>query len=185
MAFTNPPLNSIKATYQGIPCLEADVVRTPGADPDFGHVLIPRRALEQIRLKTEPKLYGPVRGGGSTTSRDTDSDVEELPAPTLTQPLRIKGDLIYSGSTGEQVVYKDMYLREDGVEQVHQAIEGENALVRLSLTDLRFFWQQRGELWGYYNVKRADGDVRPQVPQARSAIHAQGSVRDRPQGASW
>lgn len=149
---TQAPVN---LSFAGLRLVNAEARRTPGVDPDFASVTMARATFEQINVQTDAALFGsPLDMSADTGPREQ----EESPPPSVFDirgDLRVRGDLIIERD-GKRVTLASMFVRDEGVEQIHDDREGVD-MVRVSLADIRYFWRVRGELWGEHNLLGFDG----------------------------
>lgn len=154
------------ATYQGLPCLSWRAARTPGWETDA--YVVEMLAETLVGLRIEP----PGRGGlyAATAAQHAGAAGGDAPAPGGEAPALIgrklepRGDLVMSDGVNPPVTIRGLYIRDDGIETVDAGDrEDGQAVVRIHLVDLRYFWGARGELWGRHNVLRSDGTYEPRT----------------------
>jgi len=164
----------MRITYQGLPCLRAEISRAPGLAPGRGYVLIERKYVPEIAIR-----YNRI---GIQQSRQVFWPVGAYPQPAEstagTPPgeyaqngaLNFVGDLVFDSSdeaegSGDNVVtIRRMYVDTTGIEEVDvDAFDGEfrSPVVKVNLVDSRAFWTTGGEVTGSYNRVMPAGTLEP------------------------
>jgi len=162
--------NEPTATYQGASVISWRGARTPGLESDSYEVVMPAVGFRSLGFDVPADVLYPDLGRASgSVIVSGDSANARAPVP-LEGEVKIHGDLVVSDGVSAAMVFRDLYLRDDGVE-VEESGDSENGncTVRMALVDIRYFWSRRGELWGTYNVRLPDGQWQPGTVKAAEA----------------
>ncbi|HVY60337.1 MAG TPA: hypothetical protein VHF22_01735 [Planctomycetota bacterium] len=145
-------------TYQGATCLRATASRSPGLDTDAYEVEMATSAFGALQFRRPDNLYAEV---GFLSSVQGAGKLGQRLVP-LQGTVEIRGDLVLDDRRGHSVTLESLYVRDDGIEVISEGDDEDgDAVVKLHLVDIRYFWPRRGELWGSYNVRRPDGSYEP------------------------
>lgn len=170
MATITQTSNEPTATYQGASVISWRGARTPGLESDSYEVVMPAVGFRSLGFDVPADVLYPDLGRASgSVIVSGDSANARAPVP-LEGEVKIHGDLVVSDGASAAMVFRDLYLRDDGVE-VEESGDSENGncTVRMALVDIRYFWSRRGELWGTYNVRLPDGQWQPGTVKAAEA----------------
>src|SRR5689334_15752950 len=146
-------------SYQGATVIRASAARTPGLETDAYEVEMTARAFKGLRFERPGNLYDDVGVTSAVQGRGRRGDTQHVP---LAGTLGIRGDLVLDDGVQDPLTIFALYVRDDGIEVISEGDDEDgDAVVRLHLVDIRYFWARRGELWGTYNVRRPDGSWDP------------------------
>lgn len=148
-------------SYQGFPCVRGEFTLTPGMTPDSGQVLMLIRNFERTRLEIERPMFSSQR-----EETAPDASLISVAAGVINGEelvLRQSGSLNFQSALGG-VTLTDVYIREDGLEEVTRfpsevGTPGPVSLVRVQLVDERDWWGRLGFVFGVFNKRGVDSGI--------------------------
>jgi hypothetical protein len=174
-----------KAKYQGYPVQGLQFRRSPGTTPDFGWVDLAFEDFRDLAVKRAGLVpWKNAQFPAGNTIRTMTAGESSLPAsrrtvalpgigelgrnPTPGKGFFSVGDLVMTtsedGSSRSSIVYEDVYIAPDGIEEtladLDQILKHDRGILRVPVTDIRNYWKY-GVLAESLNVRLDGGNYDP------------------------
>jgi hypothetical protein len=165
-----------EGTYQGIPIKACQFRRSVGLHPEYSSVDMDFSDLGQINVEGRDvpwRALGGLEMNGQIDIRSwakikpgTTATPPDLPAPrggglNMFGALRLRTIDDDTGAVIEEVAYHEVYVAASGIEEVTKGLaqreDHNKGTIRIPLTDIRWWFQKCGGLWGGINVRLKSG----------------------------